>query len=156
MAALPWLAYFCIRINMATQSKTVYKKVGRPAGVRFSEAIPARFEPHTMKAIDAWADGNGISRSEAIRRLVEIGLAKAPKPRRARPGHKNSTKASEMAGKQIDRLGDPSATEEQRQKRKHRLTKGPTEFREARRDQSAKQRRARSIKVTKLNASNDV
>jgi hypothetical protein len=29
--------------------------------------------------IEAWATENGASRSEALRRLVEIGLAKAPK-----------------------------------------------------------------------------
>jgi hypothetical protein len=34
-------------------------------------------------------------------------------------------KASEMAGEQIDRLGDPSATDDERQLRKQRLIKGP-------------------------------
>src|SRR5204862_2229861 len=34
-------------------------------------------------------------------------------------------KASEMAGEEIDRLGDPSATDEGRQLRKQRLIKGP-------------------------------
>ena len=37
-----------------------------------------------MQALDAFAASNNLSRSEAIRRLVEIGLAKAPKPKRAR------------------------------------------------------------------------
>jgi hypothetical protein len=39
-------------------------------------------------------------------------------------------KASEMAGEEIDRLGDPLATDEERQLRKRRLIKGPKEFRD--------------------------
>ena len=42
------------------------------------------------------------------------------------------TKASEMAGEEIDRLGDPLATDEERQLRKQRLIKGPQEFRDIR------------------------
>jgi hypothetical protein len=41
-------------------------------------------------------------------------------------------KASEMAGEEIDRLGDPLATDEERQVRKQRLIKGPQEFRDNR------------------------
>src|SRR6266581_9334903 len=44
----------------------------------------------------------------------------------------NAAKASEMAGEEIDRLGDPLATEEERQPRKRRLIKGPQEFRDIR------------------------
>jgi hypothetical protein len=38
-------------------------------------------------------------------------------------------KASQMASQEIDRLGDPLATDEERQLRKLRLIKGPQEFR---------------------------
>jgi hypothetical protein len=41
-------------------------------------------------------------------------------------------KASEMAGEEIDRLGDPLATDEERHLRKRRLIKGPQEFRDIR------------------------
>ena len=41
-------------------------------------------------------------------------------------------KAREMAGKEIDRVSDPSATDEERQRRKRRLVKGPKEFRDVR------------------------
>ena len=41
-------------------------------------------------------------------------------------------KASEMAGREIDLLGDPSATDEERELRKQRLIKGPQEFRDIR------------------------
>ena len=43
-----------------------------------------------------------------------------------------ATKARTMAGQEIDRLSDPSATEEERQRRKRRLLKGPKEFRDVR------------------------
>ena len=39
-----------------------------------------------------------------------------------------------MAAKQLDRLGDTSATEEERQSRKRRILRGPKEFREMRED----------------------
>jgi len=60
---------------MAKQSKTVHKKSrGRPAGKKYTETIPARLEPATLTSLDAWAAANDMSRSEAIRRLVELGL----------------------------------------------------------------------------------
>ena len=45
-------------------------------------------------------------------------------------------KASEMAGEEIDRLGDPLATDEERQLRKQRLINGPQEFRDIRSDRA--------------------
>jgi hypothetical protein len=39
-----------------------------------------------------------------------------------------------MAGQQIDKLADSSATNEERQQRKRRLLKGPKEFRDIRGD----------------------
>jgi Ribbon-helix-helix protein, copG family len=58
-----------------TQDKIVHKKrMGRPPGIRYGETIPARFEIETMKRLDAWAKKHGVSRSEALRQLVELGL----------------------------------------------------------------------------------
>jgi hypothetical protein len=45
---------------------------------------------------------------------------------------KKAAKASEMAAQEIDRLIDPSAPDEERQRRKRRLLKGPKEFRDVR------------------------
>ena len=47
-------------------------------------------------------------------------------------GTGRAEKARAMAGQEIDRLSDPSATEEERQRRKRRLLKGPKEFRDVR------------------------
>jgi hypothetical protein len=60
---------------MTTQTKTVHKKSrGRPAGTKYVETIPARLEKETLIRLDQWAVAHEISRSEAIRRLVELGL----------------------------------------------------------------------------------
>jgi hypothetical protein len=59
------------------------------------------------------------------------GLGTEPSPR---PRPKVASKASELAGQQIDELGDPSATDEERQTRKQRLLRGPREFRDIRGD----------------------
>ena len=56
------------------------------------------------------------------------------------PGKKAAAKAAEMAGHQIDRLGDRSATDDQRESRKRRLLKGPKEFRDFRSDRSKPKR----------------
>jgi hypothetical protein len=62
--------------------------------------------------------------SEAIRKLVEIGLASA---------HRAVLARQRWRARKIDHLGDPSATDEERQLRKRRLIKGPKEFRDIRR-----------------------
>jgi hypothetical protein len=60
---------------MAKQEKSVHKKsMGRPPGIKYGGTIPARFEISTMEALDAWAEKHNVTRSEAIRRLVELGL----------------------------------------------------------------------------------
>ena len=42
--------------------------------MKYGETIPTRFEPETVEAVDSWAAWAGVSRSQAIRRLVELGL----------------------------------------------------------------------------------
>ena len=102
---------------------------GRPAGRRTSGTIPVRLEPETIAAIDTWTAGHELTRSEAIARLIEIGLAAA---RRAGMRRKHASKAFELASAAIDRLADPSLSDEERHLRKRRLLKGPREFRDLR------------------------
>jgi hypothetical protein len=47
---------------------------------------------------------------------------------------RSQRKAADMAGREVDRLGDPTATSEVRAQRKRRLIKGPREFRDMRED----------------------
>ena len=91
---------------MAKSIKVRPKKRGRPAtgkdplyGVRISDGL--------MAEIEAWAKPEYLSRSEAFRRLVELGLTVKAEQR---PSAENrftrrgkATKASDMAGRTIDR-----------------------------------------------------
>ncbi|HEY7245282.1 MAG TPA: ribbon-helix-helix domain-containing protein [Xanthobacteraceae bacterium] len=92
--------------------------------------------PHKLTAaIDTWAAQNGVtSRSDAIRRLLELGLAASrPLPQR---NLQAASKALELAAQQIDKLIDPSTPDEERKTRKRRLLSGPKEFRGMRADVS--------------------
>jgi hypothetical protein len=90
--------------------------------------------PELRATVDTWAatQPHKPSQSEAVRSLVELGLA-GSRPMKRRSS-KAASKASDMAAQQIDKLADPSATPEQRQQRKRRLLKGPGEFRDIRGD----------------------
>ena len=99
-----------------------------------SEAVTVRMMTAALKVLDRWrrqqADRPG--RPEAIRRLVEMGLASpGPAPKRSK---KAAAKASKLAGAAIDWLIDQSASPAEQAKRKRRLIKGPSEFREIRGD----------------------
>jgi Phage terminase large subunit (GpA) len=61
-----------------------------------------------------------------------IATLHAPDARGAGVRDKKVAKASEMAAQEIDRLIDPTAPDEERQRRKRRLIKGPKEFRHLR------------------------
>jgi len=84
-----------------------------------------------LKTVDQWRrkQKDLPSRAEAIRRLVERGLANQP-ARQLNKGAKR--KAAKMAGREIDRLGDQTATRKERARRKRQLIKGPREFRDIR------------------------
>jgi ribbon-helix-helix CopG family protein len=49
------------------------KKRGRPSTGR-GAMVSSRVPPTTVDAIDEWASRNETTRSDAIRRLVELGL----------------------------------------------------------------------------------
>jgi hypothetical protein len=115
---------------MAKQRKTVHgKSRGRRVGPPYGATIPVRLAPEALAAIDKWAAGRDLTRSEAIRRLVEFGLASA---QRAGARNRKAARATEMASQEIDRLADPLASDEERQFRKRRLLGGPKEFRDLR------------------------
>jgi hypothetical protein len=95
--------------------------------------VSSRIPPPTVDAVDEWASKNETTRSDAIRRLVELGLEVKTLGRSAKkPGQR--ARAQELAAKAIDGIIDPSAPPEERDQRRRRLTKGPPEFREDRVD----------------------
>jgi hypothetical protein len=118
---------------MAKSIKVNQKKRGRPATGR-DPVSAVRLPTELTTAVDKWAEDHQANRSEAIRRLVELGL-KVETPARpiSRPGRR--LRAQELATKAIEKIIDPSAPPEERAQRRRRLTKGPTEFREDRVDQ---------------------
>ncbi len=88
-----------------------------------------------ITAVDTWAaaQDDDPGRSEAIRRLVELGLTLKT---HAMPASKQgrASRAHELATEAIDEMGDPAASSDERAQRRRRLTKGPEEFREVRID----------------------
>ena len=88
---------------MAKQDRSVHKKsMGRPPGIKYGGTIPARFEISMMEALDAWADSHDVSRSEAIRRLVEIGLSRletSTPPKVLSTAKQSAARAAELATK---------------------------------------------------------
>jgi hypothetical protein len=88
-----------------------------------------RWRLSELKAIDEWRDAQGaLSRSEAIRQLVELGLGAAPRLRT----REAASKASELAGEQVEKLLSPLLSKQERQARRRQLIRGPKEFRKMR------------------------
>jgi hypothetical protein len=55
--------------------KAIRKKMGRPSKPGGAAlAVPVRLFPDVLAALDAWAAKAGITRSEAMRQLIEAGL----------------------------------------------------------------------------------
>jgi hypothetical protein len=107
------------------------KHRGRPATGQNPVTV-VRLPPELKSKVGAWANRqkDRPSLSKAIRRLLEKSLARTIAPRQRSQG---AHKAADMAAREIDRLGDESATGEERASRKRRLLSGPKEFRDMRR-----------------------
>ena len=119
-----------------SKSRTVLPKPnkgGRPATGR-DPVTAIRLSEEFRAAVDKWAarQDDKPPRSEAIRRLVELGLT--VKMSAKQPSSSKAARAKELATKTIEKIIDPSAPPEERAQRRQRLTKGPLEFREARVD----------------------
>jgi hypothetical protein len=150
---------------MAKSVSVKRKKAGRPA-TGTDPLMGFRASPVMRASVVRWAETqpDKPSLSEAIRRLVELGLTVKTKTRPsgrlsaalvadlaaeaidslgpkakapARPVGKpgRRLRAQELAAKTIEKIIDPAAPPEERAQRRRRLTKGPPEFREARVDQ---------------------
>ncbi len=76
-------------------------------------------------AIDLWSESHGVgTRSDAIRRLVEIGLAAAP--RKGARSHKQTAKAEKLAAGVIDQeLAKQDAHGHVKAQRRKALLSGP-------------------------------
>jgi len=119
--------------EMARRSVMAQKKKRAAPRTDKGKLIALRLQPGLLARVDRWAASqtDDPSRPEAIRRLVGLGLAIAPL---AGVRTEKAAQAAEMASQELDRLGDSSATDEERQLRKRRLIKGPKEFQDVRRN----------------------
>jgi hypothetical protein len=117
----------------STISDNRKKRVGRPPVGAI--LIGVRVPPADVAILDAWIKKHApnMSRPEAIRRLVELGL-KAKMPIKTARSTPDKVRAAELAAKTIEKIIDPAAAPEERAQRRRRLTKGPLEFREDRVD----------------------
>ena len=109
------------------------RPIGRPATGK-APMMGFRADPVIRASIVQWAEKQPDmpTLSEAIRRLVELGLTVRTKPQQAPAAR--AARAKELAGQAIDKIGDPAAHPEERAQRRRRLTKGPEEFQEVRVD----------------------
>jgi hypothetical protein len=140
------------------------KKRGRPSvsgkpGVQ-SMLIGVRLPPDMVADLDRWRSDlakrlgeEPNSRPEAIRAILE-GHFQGARSRvlrddatanrtGKRTGQESRRAATDMAAKVIDDLTDPSASVDDRDKRKRRLLKGPQEFRDLQRDAPTSTKRKR-------------
>jgi hypothetical protein len=112
---------------------SVQKRRGRRAAGQGVQ-IGTRWPPDTVASIDAWIVQQQVPlrRSEAIRRLVELGLGTRTRSRQGSLAR--ADRAKELASRTIDGLtaGAPDNTE--KASRKGRLIKGPEEFQNTRLD----------------------
>jgi hypothetical protein len=107
------------------------KRRGRPATGK-DPLVSARLPQELIDSVEAWASANSASRSEAVRRLIEIGLTVGGKPKHTTAA--TADRAKELASKAIDSLTAGAANNDEKASRKRRLIKGPEEFREDRVD----------------------
>jgi hypothetical protein len=108
--------------------------MGRPR-TGITPLMGFRADPVIRASIIRWAEKQPDvpSLSEAIRRLVELGLTVRTTAKPAsKPGRR--LRAQELATKAIEKIIDPSAPPDERAQRRRGLTKDPTEFREDRVD----------------------
>ena len=107
--------------------------MGRPPGRIQHRPFQMRASDKFLRSVDHWRlqQVDQPSRAEAIRRLVERALVAEPSAPRTRSN--GAPKAAEMASHEINKVGDKSATDEERATRKRRLISGPKEFRSMRR-----------------------
>jgi hypothetical protein len=94
------------------------------------DAVSAVKMPEVLTAsVDAWAEAHQLSRSDAICKLVELGLRIAPAaPASASMVASDATRLEELAVHEIEGLLDPALPEDERERRIRRLTEGPPEF----------------------------
>lgn len=71
---LPFGPLIMLNVNMPKSTNASSRKPGRPVSVRGEEFVGVRMSPELRAKIEAWGKAEGLSLSEAIRKLIERGL----------------------------------------------------------------------------------
>jgi hypothetical protein len=117
---------------MAKSIKVNQKRRGRPATGR-DPVSAVRLPAELAAAVDQWGEAHEANRSEAIRRLVELGLTVRTEAKPVdKPGRR--LRAQELAAAAIEGIVDQATPPKEHGQRRRRLTKGPSEFRDDRVD----------------------
>jgi metal-responsive CopG/Arc/MetJ family transcriptional regulator len=100
-------------------------------GPREAELNVVKLTAVLLARVDAWAQANAMDRSDAIQRLVELGLKSetaqsAIKAKRMSP--QDAIAIEHRTAQQLEQMIDPETPQEERDRRIHRLTEGPPEF----------------------------
>jgi hypothetical protein len=103
------------------------------------DAVSAVKMPQELTAqVDAWAEEHGTVRSDAICRLVELGLNSVPATVSDHSSNdslrRDPIAIEHQAAEQIGKLLDPALPASERERRTRRLTEGPPEFTDQRID----------------------
>jgi len=135
VATFPSARFFVTPNFMKKSIKvTPKKRRGRPATGK-DPHVTARMPGELINQVEAWGTSHGLGRSEAIRRLVELGLSVKTQPK---PSERQRAALADLASKAIDSLTVGTADSDEKASRKRRLIKGPEEFREVRVDRPGK------------------
>ena len=115
----------------STRKATTQKRRGRRGQ---DVQIGTRWPEETIASIDAWIvkQDTPLGRSEAIRRLVELGLGIRTRSKQGSEARAN--RAKELASTAIDSLTAGAPDNAEKSSRKGRLIKGPEEFQKVRLD----------------------
>jgi hypothetical protein len=118
------------------------EKRGRPA-TKKEPLMGFRAAPVMRASVVKWAENqpDQPTLSEAIRRLVEIGLSKSGPPKRPKvlsTARQSAARAVELAGNAIDKRADLNVSDDERKVRKRKLIQGPSVFRDTRKDRPGK------------------
>ena len=121
-------------------AKKVKKRRGPPRTTGPGTLVGLRCHKPFLNAVDGWRERqeDKPTRPAAIVRLAERSLAALTPVKRT--SAKTAAKAADLAGNEIDRMTDQSASVEDQASRKRRLLKGPEEFRDFREDHANKRK----------------
>ena len=109
------------------------RPIRRPSADRDAVSAVKMSEGMTAE-VDAWAEAHDMTRSDAIRQLVQLGLNASTSAIPPVSGRRDPVDIEGLAVRQIDQLLDPSLPSAERERRIRRLTEGPPEFADERID----------------------